>query len=111
MEDSVGADTFDDFRRNPECERRVVVFCDVLGWRNHILAADSDPEKLGVLRRMILRQSRSLRMKGDLQLRATSFSDNIVISQPLTARPHQLVEQIALFQIAGALGGFLLRGG
>ncbi len=43
-----------DYHRNPAYERRVVIFCDVLGWRAHIACAGADPEEIGDLRRLIL---------------------------------------------------------
>ena len=35
-------DKLTDFFKNPVYERRLVIFYDVLGWRNHIEAADGD---------------------------------------------------------------------
>src|SRR5438105_2934099 len=56
-------DKLADFFRNPAYERRLVIFYDVLGWRNHINAADGDIEKIGDLRRLILQSHRSLRLR------------------------------------------------
>lgn len=100
-----------DFERNPTYERKVVVFYDVLGWRNHIAAAGDDVKSIGNLRRVMLRYSRSLPLRTRLSLRVTTFSDNVVISQDVGEATPRLITLIAFFQIAGALGGFLLRGG
>lgn len=100
-----------DFERNPSYERRVVIFYDVLGWQNHIKAAGDDINAIGRLRRIVLRYSRSLPLRTSLNVRVTTFSDNVVISQDVSRETPLLITLIAFFQIAGALSGFLLRGG
>jgi hypothetical protein len=100
-----------DFERNPSYERKVVIFYDVLGWRNHIKAAGDDTKAIGGLRRVMLRYSRSLPLRTSLNLRVTTFSDNVVISQDVSQETPLLITLIAFFQIAGALSGFFLRGG
>jgi len=100
-----------DFERDPSYERKVVVFYDVLGWRNHIKAAGDDVKAIGALRRLVLRYSRSLPPREGLNINATTFSDNVVISQNVNETTPSLITLIAFFQIAGALAGFLLRGG
>jgi hypothetical protein len=100
-----------DFKREPSYERRVVVFYDFLGWQSHIGLAGKDPKQLGFLRRMLLRHPRMLGVKEDLEIRYTTFSDNVVITQKVGPKTQMLVQQLANFQLGAALPGFLLRGG
>ena len=101
-----------DFERNAAYERKVVIFYDVLGWRNHIKAARDNETAIGDLRRLVLRYSRSLPLRTHLNLRVSTFSDNVVISQDVSeTTPPLLITLIAFLQIAGGLSGFLLRGG
>jgi hypothetical protein len=74
-------DKLTDFFRNPAYERRLVIFYDVLGWRNHIKAADGEIEKIGDLRRLILQSHRSLRLRHQFKMRISTFSENIVVTQ------------------------------
>ena len=100
-----------DFYRNPSYERRVVIFYDVLGWRSHIAAAGNNVERLGSLRRQILRYVRSLPLRRTLELRISTFSDNVVITQAVSEKTPLLLMQMAFLQFAAAMQGFLLRGG
>jgi hypothetical protein len=100
-----------DFFRNPTYERRLVIFYDVLGWRNHIKAADGKIEKIGDLRRLILQSHRSLRLRHQFKMRISTFSDNIVVTQAVDEKTPLLLTLLALQQIAAAMKGFLLRGG
>jgi hypothetical protein len=104
-------DKLTDYESNPSYERRVVVFYDVLGWRSHIDRASMDPAKIGGLRRLILQHSRTIKLRTHLELRASTFSDNVVITRPVDGRVWELIAQVAMFQIASAINGFLLRGG
>jgi hypothetical protein len=105
-----------DYLRNPEYEERIVAFCDVLGWRNQIAKAGSDPKKIGVLRRQILLVGRIIsNVKPEVDLRFTSFSDNIVLSGPAKEAPlDTLIAMLVLlsdYQQTSAVLGFLTRGG
>ena len=100
-----------DFERNPSYERRVVAFYDYLGWKNHIEVAGEDPNKIGSLRRMILRHSRMLTVKKDLEVRASTFSDNMVITQVPGEKTQMLMQHLANVQLGAAINGFLVRGG
>jgi hypothetical protein len=104
-------DKLADFYRNPAYERRLVIFYDVLGWRNHIKAADGKIEEIGDLRRLILQSHRSLRVRHQFKMRISTFSDNIVVTQAVDEKTLLLLTLLALQQIAGAMKGFLLRGG
>jgi hypothetical protein len=88
-----------------------VIFYDVLGWRNHIKTAGSNIEKIGDLRRLILRSHRSLRLRHQFNMRISTFSDNIVITQGINDKTPLLLTLMAFQQIAAAMNGFLLRGG
>jgi len=75
----------EDYLKDAKYERRIVAFCDVLGWRSHIANAGSDLTKIGELRRQILRVGRIVgnpasKKSRELDLRFSSFSDNIVLS-------------------------------
>jgi hypothetical protein len=100
-----------DFERNPSYERRVVAFYDYLGWRNHIEVAGEDPQEIGSLRRMILRHSRMLTVKKDLEVRASTFSDNMVVTQAPSEKTQMLMQDLANVQLGAAINGFLIRGG
>jgi len=104
-----------DFQRNPNYENRVVAFYDFLGWRSKITEAGTDPEKIGRLRRAILRHTRSLsgqQQHAAPQVRFSSFSDNVVVSQPVSkiAAIH-LLATLGAFQFASAADSLLVRGG
>lgn len=101
-----------DYHRNPPYERRVVIFYDVLGWRNHIALAGDDEQQIGHLRRLILQHTRTMALRASLDIRVSTFSDNVVISQPADpVKTPRLIQQMALFQLGSAMVGFLLRGG
>jgi hypothetical protein len=106
-----GAYRLADFKREPSYERRLVIFYDFLGWQNHIDLAGKDPKALGFLRRMLLRHPRMLGVKENLEIRYSTFSDNVVITQKVGPKTQMLIQQLANFQLGAALPGFLLRGG
>jgi hypothetical protein len=92
-----------DFLENPPYQRRLVIFYDVLGWRNHIKAAGSNSEKIGNLRRLILRSHRSLRLRyPQFNMKISTFSDNIVITQAINDTTPRLLTLMAFQQIAVA---------
>jgi hypothetical protein len=100
-----------DYNTDPQYDHRVILFYDVLGWRNEIEIAGKQPEKIGNLRRLILQHSRSLRLPTASPVNVSTFSDNIVVSlKPGKAIPFFLRE-IAFLQLATATHGFLIRGG
>jgi hypothetical protein len=100
-----------DYYRNPAYERRVVIFYDVLGWRSQIALAANDPERIGDLRRLILQLVRTMRLRTNWNISVSTFSDNVVISQPICAETVTLIAHMAITQIASSIKGFLLRGG
>jgi hypothetical protein len=91
----------EDFRRDPAYERRVIVFYDFLGWRSHIEKAGTEPKELGFLRRLILRHSRMLGVKTDLELRDQHFlgqdivHDDEVVFGPALNRAYFLESEVA----------------
>lgn len=102
-----------DFHSNPSYEHRIVVFYDILGWRNEILRAGSDPAMIGELRRTILYHHRLLGIEGEQPLSATTFSDNVVISVPVAGNAHiqGFLQRIAAMPLMTLALGRLLRGG
>ncbi len=103
-------DKLSDFERNPHYKRRVVAFYDILGWRNHIIAAGSDSSKIGELRRIVLLHSRITHLPTREPVRVSTFSDNIVIS--LSPKfVNYFLRTLAMLQFMSANRGFLLRGG
>jgi len=99
------------FNQEPTYERRLVVFYDFLGWQSHIDRAGTDPNRVGFLHRMLVRQPRLLSIKKHLEIRYSTFSDNVVITQDIGPKTPMLIQQLANFQLASALTGFLIRGG
>jgi hypothetical protein len=100
-----------DLVREVTYERRVVAFYDVLGWRSHIKRAGQKAADISLLRRLILKTARATRIDKGLELRVTTFSDNVVISQVPGANTSQLLMQLAIWQLGAAITGFLMRGG
>ena len=100
-----------DYHRNPTYERRVVIFYDVLGWRSQITRAGKNPELIGDLRRLILQHVRTMRLRTNWNISVSTFSDNVVISQPICPETVKLIAHMAIVQIASSMNGFLLRGG
>jgi len=104
-----------DFEQNPQYERRLVVFYDILGWRRRIESAGNDPEKIGELRRHVLVGPRVLaaqKPSTTSDVRFSAFSDNIVISQMVsTAHAIHFLATLCSFQIGSATDGYLIRGG
>jgi len=92
-------------------ERRVVAFYDVLGWRSHIKRAGRDSVEVSRLRRLILKTARTARADRGLDLRVSTFSDNVVITQKPGPVTPQLLMQLAIWQLGAAINGFLFRGG
>jgi hypothetical protein len=101
-----------DLRKEAKYERRVVIFYDVLGWRAHIQRAGERSEDINLLRRVALKMVRAPQMKRDFDLRVSTFSDNVVLSQrPDPATTPMLLQQLGIWQLGAAISGFLLRGG
>src|SRR6476469_9716354 len=100
------------YLKDPEYENRMLAFCDVLGWRSQIGRAGSDPKKIGTLRRQILLVKRVIgNVKGVADLRFSSFSDNIVLSGPVsdfTLAAFKVL--LSDYQLVSAVHGFLTRG-
>lgn len=100
-----------DLLREVTYERRVVAFYDVLGWRSHIRRAGNKAPNVSLLRRLILKTARAARIEKGLDIRVSTFSDNVVISQLPGANTPQLLMQLAIWQLGAAINGFLMRGG
>ena len=95
-------------------EKRIVCFFDVLGWKNHIEDAGSDPKKIGKLAFLpkILASDLVKATSQTSSGRITSFSDCAVVSLPFDADfiPQLLVGLSNIF-IGAAINGFFLRAG
>src|SRR5260370_256389 len=100
-----------DLLREVSYERRVVASSDVLGGRSHIKRAAKKMEDISLLRRLILKTARATRMDKGLDLKVSTFSDNVVISQRPDANTPQLLMQMGLWQLGAAINGFLMHGG
>jgi hypothetical protein len=66
---------------------------------------------LAILRRLILQHVRTMRLRTNWKISVSTFSDNVVISQPICAETIALIAHMAITQIASSMKGFLLRGG
>src|SRR4051794_31801155 len=91
-----------DFRRDIAYEQRLIVLYDFLGWRSHIHHAGSDHAKIGRLRRALLRHSRIARARQSLDIRVSTFSDHVVITQEVGSKNEPLMQQLGIFQFGSA---------
>jgi hypothetical protein len=112
----MGMERLEDYFQNPSYERRVVAFYDVLGWRAKIAEAGTDPTEIGELRRIILGSTRITRLSAEdfseSDIRTSSFSDNIVVSMPVSQLSlYRLLGSVGCLVLAAAANGFLVRGG
>lgn len=95
-------------------ERKVVAFYDVLGWKQKISEAGSDPEKLLALKSAVA--GWSLLSRQQVQNRGfktcmTTFSDNAVISEPAVGpNLHLLLFRLGYMQVIASWSGLLIRG-
>jgi hypothetical protein len=109
------AERLHDFQQNPSYDLRIVAFYDFLGWRSKIAEAGTDPENIGRLRRMILRHTRSLggqQQYAAPDIKFSSFSDNVVVSQPADRSSIlHVLATLGAFQLVSVADGFLVRGG
>src|SRR5277367_3842862 len=95
-------DKIADLQREVTYERRVVAFYDVLGWRSHIKRAGQKATDISLLRRLILKTARATRIEKGLDLRVSTFSDNVVISQVPGTNTPQLLMHLAIWQLGAA---------
>ncbi|OAI44316.1 hypothetical protein AYO42_00795 [Rhizomicrobium sp. SCGC AG-212-E05] len=92
-------------------ERRLVAFFDVLGWRDKIEKAGTDPIQLARLRNVVGFYSLIAKKRGtDSDLRISTFSDNVAVSAKLSDLDFLLL-MVGLVQILAVTEGCLLRGG
>jgi hypothetical protein len=94
-------------------EDRVVAFIDILGFRSHIEKSEKDENEFAkiFLATHFMKSEETRKINNDNNYRkATSFSDNIVISYPLDYNMDIVIDIIEL-QILLTNHGFLLRGG
>lgn len=94
-------------------EQRIVIFFDVLGWKDRIERAGNNPHRIAELR--LIAAVMAFGDRGEFSDQGgvlTSFSDNVVVSLPF--RPEQvpeILEGIAKVQFGMATLGFFIRGG
>jgi hypothetical protein len=92
-------------------ENRLVAFFDILGWRNEIAAAGSDPRHIARLASALRMFNANTGSVGDAGARLTTFSDNVVFSKPFVAGDLAwLLQSLAITQLGLAVQGFWLRG-
>jgi|GEM_PF-4239266 len=115
FDDKTVGERLRDFQFDPSYEIRTVAFYDFLGWRSKIAEAGNEPHKIGELRRIILRNTRSLsgiQEYASPGVRFSSFSDNIVVTcEPERDAILHLITTLAAFQLTCLAAGFLVRGG
>lgn len=95
-------------------ERKYVVFYDVLGWRQKIAEAGNDPEMIVTLKAAVtgwaLLGNADVQSRG-FKTRITTFSDNVVISEPLEGPNfHLLLFRLGYMQVLASWSGLLIRG-
>jgi hypothetical protein len=96
-------------------ERRLVAYYDVLGWRKKIEQAGDDPTELQILRTIVGMfglLSKTL-TKGNAETRMSTFSDNVVVSEPYDQDQRSLLVflmRLGFVQLSAASSGFLIRG-
>ena len=103
-------DRLNNYHLNPTYERRLVIFYDILGWRNRVSNAGQSAELIGQLRRTVLNHAR---MGKHVPGRSTTFSDNVVLSYPVGDEDDLCMHlfSVAALQAGVAQDGFWLRGG
>jgi hypothetical protein len=95
-------------------ERKLVAFYDVLGWRQKIAAAGSDPQMILALKAAVtgwsLLSNVEVQNRG-FRTRITTFSDNAVISEPAEGPNfHLLLFRLGYIQVIASWSGLLIRG-
>lgn len=95
-------------------ERRLIVFFDILGWKEHIRKAGSDTARITELNFILNMFSVFERHRGEEALpgaQISTFSDNIAVSIPYSSEfLGSMVNAMARVQLGLALAGFLVRG-
>jgi hypothetical protein len=101
--------------RHEGYERRIVAFYDVLGWRAKVKDAGDDPRAVAQLRYLVGLYAVIEKLAFGTKrahVRATSFSDNIVISERVEEDniPWFLM-CLGMVQLVSAMDGHFIRGG
>jgi hypothetical protein len=94
--------------------RKFVAFYDVLGWRQKIAEAGDDPDKILALKAAVsgwsLLSSSQIQSRG-FRTQITTFSDNVVISEPVEGPNfHLLLFRLGYMQVIASWSGLLIRG-
>ena len=95
-------------------ERKFVAFYDVLGWRQKIAEAGNDPEMILALKAAVtgwsLLSDTGVQNRG-FKTCITTFSDNVVISEPVEGPNfHLLLFRLGYMQVLASWSGLLIRG-
>jgi hypothetical protein len=95
-------------------KRKFVAFYDVLGWRQKIAEAGDDPDKILALKAAVtgwsLLSSSEIQNRG-FKTQITTFSDNVVISEPVEGPNfHLLLFRLGYMQVIASWSGILIRG-
>ena len=95
-------------------ERKFVAFYDVLGWRQKIAEAGNDPGMILALKGAVtgwsLLSNVEVQNRG-FKTRITTFSDNVVISEPVEGPNfHLLLFRLGYMQVIASWSGLLIRG-
>jgi hypothetical protein len=95
-------------------ERRLIIFFDILGWKEHIRRAGSDTARITELNFILNMFSVFERHRGEEALpgaQISTFSDNIAVSVPYSPEfLESMINAMARVQLGLALAGFLVRG-
>jgi hypothetical protein len=95
-------------------ERKFVAFYDVLGWRRKIADAGDNPEMIQALKAAVTGWSflRNIDVQNrGFKTRITTFSDNVVISEPVEGPNFQLfLFRLGCMQLIASWSGILIRG-
>lgn len=99
---------------NYNYQRRLVVFFDVLGWKNKINKSENDPELLEALSRLVTLISTAFtdNLSKENDVVWTSFSDNVVVSWDYDPNKlSNIIGGLCRLQLGIAMTGFYIRGG
>lgn len=95
-------------------ERRLVIFFDILGWKEHIQRAGADTARITELNFILNVFSVFERHREEAALpgaQISTFSDNIAVSIPYSPQYlESMINAMARVQLGLALAGFLVRG-
>ena len=93
-------------------ERRVIAFYDILGWTNKVGWAGDQPERIGLLNKVLFSFSTLSARENESGIsNASIFSDNVIASQKCGYDTEWFLIRVAFSQLLAARQNFWLRGG